>query len=102
MNLERYFILDDENRPKPADLMTWGRWFENNNRVVDFTQITSTVYVSTVFLGIDHRHFGHGPGPPILFETMVFDGDNSTECHRYVSWDDAVTGHRATVRRLRG
>jgi hypothetical protein len=101
VNLERYFILDDENRPKPADLMTWGRWFENNNRVVDFTQITSALSVSTVFLGIDHRHFGSGP--PLLFETMVFDGNGDTlECHRYVSWDDAVTGHRATVRRLRG
>lgn len=100
MNFERYFILDDENRPKPVDLMTWGRWFENNSRRVDFTQITSALSVSTVFLGIDHRHFGSGP--PILFETMVFGGDDTLECHRYVSWDDAVTGHRATVRRLRG
>jgi hypothetical protein len=28
--------------------------------------------ISTVFLGLDHRHFGDGP--PLLFETMVFGG----------------------------
>lgn len=96
----RYYILDNENHTVPVDFMTWAKWFEDGNRVVDYTEITSQVFVSTVFLGIDHRFFGEGP--PVLFETMIFgaDGDDMG-CYRYTSWDDAATGHKVIVGKLR-
>ncbi len=95
----RCYILDADNHAAEASLLEWSRWFEDANRRVGYTQITSEINVSTVFLGFDHRHFGKGP--PILFETMIFGGPLDQEQSRYSSWDDAETGHRAAVRKAR-
>jgi hypothetical protein len=63
--------------------------------------------VSTVFLSHDHRF--HGDGPPILFETMVFDhgGDESNwsgwadlYCERYCTRVEAEAGHARVVAAL--
>jgi hypothetical protein len=63
--------------------------------------IQGDVRVSTVFLGLDHRHWGEGP--PLLFETLVFRGDDGgSDMVRYSSWDDAEAGHAAMVRRVFG
>lgn len=95
-----YYTLDADNRPvKVRDVMEWARWFEDADRRVDYTEITSACRVSTVFLGLDHR-FG-GEGPPLLFELMVFGGPLDGECRRFSSWDDAATAHKAMVRKLR-
>jgi hypothetical protein len=108
----RCYILDDERRPVKAGLMEWAAWFEKwENRCVAVDQ-TALFEVSTVFLGIDHR--GWRDGPPILFETMVFERKAEiktifgrlmpirpdVEQNRYASWDEAEAGHRATLRRL--
>jgi hypothetical protein len=100
------YILDEDHRPValPNDDWgpAWGRWMQKNDRHVGYTELADgIVYVSTVFLGIDHNHWGKGP--PILFETMVFgltmeDGDMQW---RYSSWDDAETGHKATVKKVK-
>src|SRR5215831_3729719 len=94
------YILDAENRPVEASPLDWTMWFENvSNRRVGWTQVTSEVTVSTVFLGLDHRFVGEGP--PILFETMIFGGPLDQQIWRYASWDDAEAGHRAAVRKAR-
>ena len=68
------YILDDSGNPKPEpDLIKWGTWFEKGNRIVKQDQI-GDVWVSTVFLGLDHSF---GGGPPILWETMTFRGDRT-------------------------
>jgi len=97
----RYYVLDEENHPvRVRDVIAWAQQFENlSNRIVAWTQVTSEITVSTVFLGLDHRHFGKGP--PILFETMVFGGPLDEACVRYASWDDAQTGHAVSVRKVR-
>lgn len=95
----RYYILDADNRPVPADLMTWAMFWGGHDRRVAYTEVTSQVHVSTVFLGIDHRHFGDGP--PLLFETMIFGGSFDQSQWRYSSWDDAKTGHKAAVTKAR-
>ena len=100
MIFPRFYALDDDNRPVPMpDLLTWGRWLEGFRRHVAWTQVTSEITVSTIFLGLDHRHSGEGP--PILFESMVFGGPLAREMCRYVSWDDAETGHKMIVARCR-
>jgi hypothetical protein len=59
-----YWILDENNQPQRVDVQTWGEWFGTiGNRSIGYTQITSELYVSTVFLGIDHQF---GDGPPLL------------------------------------
>lgn len=106
-----YYILDDERRPVKAELLEWAAWidkWENRSVAFDTTQLFD---VSTVFLGIDHSW---SKGPPVLFETMVFERKAEikeifgrlmpiradVEQNRYVSWDDAQAGHQATLRRL--
>jgi hypothetical protein len=57
------------------------------------------VWVSTVFLGIDHRMMASGP--PILFETMVF-GDKNTEYrNRCSTWEEAEKMHAEAVSTIR-
>ena len=81
----------------PTDLMTWARWLEKAEcRVARETVAGSEI--STVFLGLNHQW---GQGPPLLFETMVFGGPLDQEQERYSTWEEAETGHRAMVGRVR-
>lgn len=102
----QWYVLDDEHRPvKASGLQAWARWFAKNQerRIVEQTDIANGLaLVSTVFLGLDHNHFGKGL--PIVFETMVFGldpEDSGSMMHRYSSWDDAVAGHKATVKNVK-
>lgn len=114
-NDRRYFTLDDENRVVgPVTIEEWAAWMarRQHKRHVGDTE-TQLFRVSTVFLGLDMR-FG-GKGPPLLFETMVFEREGhpsklvpGLEVHaelegyqrRYASWDDAAAGHDATLKRV--
>jgi hypothetical protein len=83
-------------------VVVWGTFFERmENRLVGYTEITSEIYVSTIFIGIDHRMSDEGP--PILFETMIFGGPDSIDQYqwRYSSYDDALTGHKMAVSKAR-
>lgn len=97
-----HYILDGHT-PKPCDLMTWARFFEDaNNRRVAHTLI-GPYRVSTVFLGLDHNYCESGP--PLLFETMSFGPEGAPDdCQmqqRYSTWDEAEAGHAAVVEWLR-
>jgi hypothetical protein len=106
MNVMRspgHYILDAEHHAVEVSFIEWAMWFEDiTNRLINYTQITSQIEVSTVFLGLDHRF--HGQGPPILFETMIFAAGlpdlDQYQC-RYSSYDDAQAGHAAAVRMAR-
>jgi hypothetical protein len=107
----RHFLLDENNNLVSCTILEWASFFSANpkRRIVEQTDLDH-VYVSTVFLGLDHRW---GEGPPLVFETMTFSqerhsvdlGERSTEVResfdqwRYSTWDDAVAGHKAAVRR---
>ena len=102
---------EDEHTPVPCYSMTeWGRWMEGSQRSLWWAG-NAKKWVSTVFLGLDHRHWG---GPPLVFETMAFQHEGRTMkfcddverpvpetlCQeRYSSWDDAEIGHKAAVRK---
>lgn len=64
-----HWILDENGKPKKVDLMTWAQWFETADRIVRQEWI-GDIWVSTVFLGLDHNLSNRGP--PILWETMAF------------------------------
>lgn len=77
------------------DTLKWARWFDNiDNRRVRHTDFPDGSRVSTVFLGLDHRYTDDGP--PLLFETMIFPGQEF--CERYSTWEEAVAGHERAVR----
>jgi hypothetical protein len=92
------YILDGKTPVPCDDLLEWGRWLEDSDRRVAYTK-TWTYRVSTVFLGLNHNFM---EGEPLLFESMVFPmgGWEEQEMARYSTWDEAITGHRAMVRRL--
>lgn len=92
--------------------MTWARFIEDISKRRVAEDFTKHYHISTVFLGLDHSW---GRGPPILFESMVFERQaeiqevfgklrpvhEDVEQWRYATWDDAVTGHKAILRRYR-
>ena len=60
MSNGRYILVGKKAVPCD-DLMTWAKAFEDQEaRKVARTEIGDGVYVSTVFLGLDHS-FGQGP-----------------------------------------
>lgn len=86
--------------PEP-DLLKWGRWFETGDRRVAQTQV-GPVWVSTVFLGLDHG-FGRSR-QPVLYETMTFDGEHAADLplamDRYSTRSEAILGHNRIVQEL--
>jgi len=92
------YVLDGHDPVPEPDPIKWGIWFETADRHVANTRLPNGLVVSTVFLGLDHAFWNEGP--PILFETMVFDEDDGAEddyTRRYATWDDAAAGHAAIV-----
>ncbi len=93
---EKHYILEGREI-KEVDLMTWGASLKQD-RKIGRTTVNDKYLVSTVFLGIDHSW---GNGPPVLFETMVFDREKQTgedlDCERYCTYDEAEEGHKKMV-----
>ena len=116
------FILDDNDQPVPADTVAAFKWKDENEDRSIVAQDTvkreadgRMFWVSTVFLAVDHSFTD---GPPVLWETMVFDGlegggpqhiktafglpglrDHAQD--RYSSLAAAKAGHRAMVDAVR-
>lgn len=107
----RTFILDAAGQPKEVyvwrdgvvDLDGFKRWVMTGPERVALDTLGHYV-VSTMFLGLDHQF---GEGPPMLWETMVFDqGDHvrsglDLEMERYASKADALRGHAEMLDRVR-
>jgi hypothetical protein len=69
-----------------------------SDRHVASNRTWSGVFVSTVFLGLDHNMLRSDR--PLLFETMIFDTRNNwgeSYCARYSTYDEAVIGHKAAL-----
>lgn len=109
------YILGGEEGHTPIpcySMLEWSQFLATDeNRIVARTG-NETKWVSTVFLGLDHRF--HWGGPPMVFESMAFIDQGRTiddlrggRIHvadeldqvRYSCWDDAEIGHKAMVRK---
>lgn len=88
--VDLYYTLDAQKQV--VVVPTFAEWAARHEsvRVVQQTE-REGVRVSTIFMGLNHRHFGNGP--PIVFETMIFGGMRDGFVERYCSFDDAVMGH---------
>ena len=88
------YILRGKTPVPCDDLIEWARWMDTRENIVKQTKI-GTMFVSTVFLGLDHNF--SGKGPPILFETMTF-CDDEIDCQRCSTWEQAEEQHHYAVK----
>lgn len=91
---DKYILVGNVPAPEP-DLMKWGRWLQTHSRHVMEEYVSEKVWVSTVFLGLDHNFWDDGP--PVLFETRIFGGAHDQYQRRCCTWDEAVAMHAAAV-----
>lgn len=99
----KYYVYSKRTgRVRVADTASQAMW-ENWNcgkRFIKLTEFEGDRFVSTVFLQFDHGffsdHYGH---PPVLFETMYFNGPRNGERQtRDTSYKDALATHDAMVK----
>lgn len=101
------YILGPDGEPQVCDdLMVWGEWYSkaahSGERQVAFTELDGGWRISTVFLAMDHSfEWITGDGPPILWETMIFEPGESKGFEeyqeRYTTRKAAEIGHRIAV-----
>jgi len=95
-----YYILDENNKPKKAELLEWANWNgQVDVRKVKFDSIengTGKINISTVFLGLDHNFDDNGP--PLVFETMIFGGIHDQYQDRYSTFEEALAGHETALK----
>ena len=103
MNDELWYDFDGN----PITIEEWDRLFHDfERRQVAYTEL-GAVSVSTVWLGLDHRLPPpiEEPGPPLIFETMIFTGNDDDELDhstwRYPNKDAALAGHDQAVALVR-
>jgi hypothetical protein len=101
MSLSDYYDRDGRR----LTLTQWAELHSNGDYVrVAFTTV-GQYDVSTVWLGLDHGWNTHrGDALPIIFETMVFDGDEDNydrACVRYSTEAEARKGHEEMVTLIR-
>lgn len=102
-----YILEGYDNTPIPiTDSVKWGKWMERQKgttrRRVGLTKV-GIYWVSTTFLGMDHNIYDEGP--PLLFETMIFESENLSAAvrdalnyqERYPTWELAEVGHEEAV-----
>jgi len=96
--MQLYYKLVGKEIVPVSDVMEWAMSFQDNdNRVVKQTNI-GKIFVSTVFLGIDHRW---GDGKPVLFETMIFGGKQDQYQKRYCTYDESLAGHISACNKVK-
>lgn len=86
---------------RPIGMEEYARLFESEERIIGRTELPGGCRVSTVWLGLDHSF---GTGPPLIFESMVFGPDTSTDLDmmRYSTREQAELGHSELVTRWTG
>lgn len=77
----------------------WLRWILSEAGILKFKKL----HVSTVWLGLNHQF---GDGPPLIFETMVFDVDTDDRWNDKLQWrystkKEALEGHKLALELVR-
>jgi hypothetical protein len=88
-------FFDREGKPID-DVLAWAKLHSDEKyRRVDETTLSDGTWISTVWLGVNHRFLKDGP--PLIFETMVFKSGDSIDVDQYATEADAIKGHRDMV-----
>lgn len=88
-----FFVIDADHVVHPVDTMEeWSAAYDDDCRIVNQTG-NDNIWVSTVFLGINHNWGFSEDTRPILFETLVQGGRWNEFQYRYHTYEEAVAGH---------
>jgi hypothetical protein len=107
MREPQFYKLEGHEVVEADSALDWGLWFSahKDDRIVRQENVGSW-WVSTVFIGLDMRFMSKGP--PIVFETMVFDHSGRQETledefgrdgwqERCATWEQALEMHQRGV-----
>lgn len=96
-----YYLLDENKKPYKVTLTEFLQYI-SSAKDDDFKyvkkDIIGDVYVSTVFLCIDHGFSTNENALPVLWETMIFGGKYDQYQERYTSHEDALAGHEIALK----
>jgi hypothetical protein len=94
--MSKWYILDDDNNPVKSTVNEFADWEEAYpERKAVKQEYIDDVYISTVFLGLDHAW---NSDIPVLWETMIFGGENDQAYQeRYASYEQAIEGHQKAI-----
>ncbi len=86
-----YYILKNKKPVPTNDVRKWGRMLDDiDNRRVGLTDISDTVTISTVFLGMTMSD-------GCMFETMIFTDGEGEVYLRTETWSGAELAHTAAI-----
>lgn len=89
---------DRQGRPITLEEMHDLKYRTPEYKRVGLTNV-GDVEVSTVWLGFNYQL--HPEGPVLIFETMIFGGDEGGDCWRYTTEAQAIAGHDQIVAAVR-
>jgi hypothetical protein len=94
--MSRWYTLDENNKPIAAtSIIEAIAWLDKNpERKAVKQEHIDDVFISTVFLGLDHAWHSD---VPVLWETMIFGGEHDQYQERYTSHKDALEGHEKAL-----
>ena len=102
--MDIFFTLDKDKNVIPSTYENYEIYRKNNPKHVRHNYIKKYgIRISTVFLFCDHGgEIIDGEYKPLIFETMVFQDNESYEwddyAERYYTWKEALEGHRKITR----
>jgi hypothetical protein len=92
-----YYLLDENKEPYPATLDQYMMLFDNIDMKQTAYDEIDGVRISTVFLVMDHGWRNEPNHVPVLWETMIFNGEHDYYQERYTSHQDALEGHKKAL-----
>jgi hypothetical protein len=89
-----WYILKRGIPVKAKSFKHYNYWSLNSKYKCVKQEHVGDIFISTVFLGLDH---GHNSNIPVLWETMIFGGEHDQYMNRYSLMEDAVKGHQLAL-----
>jgi hypothetical protein len=93
-----------DRKGEPISHADWCEASEDDDYMCVAEDTVDDLWISTVWLGLDHNHSSDPDAPPLIFETMVFDHSEGSQepwadhyMNRFATEEEALRGHREAV-----
>jgi len=96
--LKLYYKLDENKNPVSVKNIHEMEWEKRDILKTVLFNDDRKIFISTVFLGVDHRL--ELKGDPLLFETMIFGIENDEYQERCSTYKEALIQHAEAVQHL--